>query len=169
MSSKDYSYRRVLAIHLGSRGFGYAVLESPHIIIDWGSKSIRKGRTRTALAKAARLLDQYSPDVLVVEDTQSKCFSRRKRVAQLLLNLKEVAGEKHILTCVISRLSVRNVFLVFEARTRRETAGVVADKLPALSPLLRDSRRAVFDAAALGIAYFYTRRAVASCFPGRSA
>lgn len=42
---------RVLAIDPSTRGFGFAVLEAPNRLIDWGVKEARTDKQRRALSK----------------------------------------------------------------------------------------------------------------------
>src|SRR5436309_12815419 len=72
---------RVLAIDPSTKGIGFAVLEGPERLIDWGIKQA-EGETDDAkdaeCAKiVAELIDRYRPRILALEDASR--FSVRKR------------------------------------------------------------------------------------------
>ena len=58
----------VLAIDPSTRGFGFAVLEGPNRLIDWGVKETKKNKNARALKLIEDLIDVYLPNVIVVED-----------------------------------------------------------------------------------------------------
>ncbi len=69
--------KRILAIDPASRGFGFAVLEGPRRLIDWGVKSARVDKDKRCLKLIEDLIERYEPDV-IVEDYAGK-GSRRCR------------------------------------------------------------------------------------------
>jgi Holliday junction resolvasome RuvABC endonuclease subunit len=159
-------HRRVLAIHPAGRGFGYAVLESPTRLIDWGVKTTRQDKARKTLAMVSKLFKEYTPDILVVEDCRSGASRRGTRVEQLLTSIKTLAVLKGVRPCSISKRTVKNVFSAYQARNREQIAAVLAQRFPELAPWLPrhrkpwmsdDYRMAMFDAAALALACFHTR------------
>ena len=77
----------VCAIYPSTRGFGYAVFEGPHSLIDWGVTAVRgRQKNLASLRKVRELLAFYRPDVLVLEDYQGRGSRRAKRI-QTLINL----------------------------------------------------------------------------------
>src|SRR5258708_6633189 len=61
--------KRILAIDLRSRSFGFAVFEGPTRVIDWGVRSFREGVNAVkvpASAKFIGLLDEFSPSAIVL-------------------------------------------------------------------------------------------------------
>lgn len=168
MSAPAVAHRRVLAIHPASRSFGYALLESPTTLVDWGVKATRTDKAMQTTAKVAALLAHYAPDILVVEDCRAEGSRRRRRVVQLLAGLRAFAVLKGLRACAISKQQVRQVFSSFDARSREQIAAVLAEKFPELAPRLPRHRKAyetddyqmaMFAAVALAFAYFRTRRA----------
>ncbi len=166
--------RRVLAVHPTVRTFGYAVLESPRRITDWGVKATREEKQKTTLALIAKRLAQYEPDVLVLEDCNARGSRRRTRIRKLVSRLKGLAGRNGIAACAIPKQRVRAVFAALGAPNREEAARVVADKLPELAHWLPQHRKAymtdhyrmaAFDAAALGLTFYYTRRVQNKALP----
>jgi RNase H-fold protein (predicted Holliday junction resolvase) len=66
----------VIAIDPSTRGFGFAVLEGPERLVDWGVKETRTDKNRRSLELIADLIEIYQPRVLVVEDYTGKASRR---------------------------------------------------------------------------------------------
>ncbi len=159
--------RRVLAIDPTSRGFGFAVLEGPTTLIDWGVRSIRSTSVEKEIetvSKIADMIQHYRPHRLILE--QYDCAESRRcgRVRLLLATIHNLTMWEGIKSRRISAGNVKRVFLAFGARTKQEIAEVVAQQLPELAPHLPKPRKpwmpehyqmAIFDAAALALTYFY--------------
>jgi hypothetical protein len=160
--------RRVLAIDLSSRGFGFIVLEGPTVPVDWGTRQVnRVDKASSTIAKVRDLIHVYRPHVLVLEDTAAPRSRRCERVCSLLGDLALHARSLRVRVVVVSVISVRTLFSASGATTKHLIAGVVAERLPELAPLrppLRkpwmreDERMSVFDAAAFAMAHYHGRR-----------
>ena len=157
--------KRILAIDLRSRSFGFAVFEGPTRLLDWGVRSFRQGINAVkipASLKFAGLMDEFSPSTIVVRkgsvESRKKAGMRQALVTQ---------AEKHrIPVRLLSRRVVKNAF-VGSNRNKYAIAVALAKQLPELVPKLpsvrkiwksEDYRMSIFDAAALGVAYFSHRR-----------
>src|SRR5207249_4491100 len=66
MRSRAGREKRVLAVDPTSRGFGFAVLEGPDRLLDWGLVHARTDKRARTLEAVADLLERYRPDVLVL-------------------------------------------------------------------------------------------------------
>lgn len=151
--------QRVLALDLHPLSFGYAIFEGPRELLDWGIKSFRHGANAVKApfnVKLALLLDQYGPDVVVIKKPRTAALKRMAR--------RIVALAQHRMAPV--RLmpgdSVRRAF-PNNNQNKHQIATVIAERFPELSPRLRPKRKlwqsekysmSVFDAAAVGVAYF---------------
>jgi hypothetical protein len=60
--------KRVLAIDPSTRGFGFAVLEGPNRLIDWGVKETRSNKNTKSLKLIAELIERYQLTAIIVED-----------------------------------------------------------------------------------------------------
>src|SRR5438093_245495 len=85
---------RVLAIDPSTRGFGFAVLEGPNRLIDWGVKETKTDKNKRSLKLISELIEQYEPSVLVLEDYVGKGSRRCRRVAELLDGISRLALER---------------------------------------------------------------------------
>lgn len=155
--------RRVLAIDLSSRGFGFIVLEGPTVPVDWGTRQVnRVDKASSTVARVRDLIQVYRPHVLVLEDAAAPRSRRCARVRALLDDVAMQARTLRVRVVVVRVISVRTLFSASGATTKHLIAGVVAERLPELAPLrppLRkpwmreDERMSVFDAAAFALAY----------------
>ena len=78
--------KRVLAIDPVARGFGFAVLDGPKLLVDWGVRATKPSPkpVERALREVAALLERYSPDRVVVEDCHDGYARRGKRSQRLI-------------------------------------------------------------------------------------
>ena len=155
--------KRVLALHVHSRSFGFVVFEGPNRILDWGIKSFRRGVNAVKIPAAKKLLvllDEFTPSTIVVRERET----RRNR--RMLAAIERQARSRRIPVRFISREDVNRAFVGFEAN-KYEVASVLAKQFPALASRLpprrkfyesEDYRIGIFDAAAVGVAYFTRRK-----------
>ena len=101
---------RVLAIDPSTRGFGFAVLEGPNRLIDWGVKETKTDKKRRSLKLIADLIEQYQPSVIVVEDYAEKGSRRCRRIQGLINDISKLASKRQIKVRSISRLKVKQAF-----------------------------------------------------------
>jgi Holliday junction resolvasome RuvABC endonuclease subunit len=157
---------RVLAIDPSTRGFGYAVLEGPDRLIDWGVKETRTDKSKRALASIADLIEVYQPRVLVLEDYAGKGSRRCSRVEKLIDDITKFALKENVKVRRFSRLELKNAFSETGAKNKYEIAIAIAKRLPELQPRLprfrkpwmsEDYRMSIFDAVALAIRAFNGR------------
>lgn len=167
MNHKRSGAALVLAIFPSTRGFGYAVLEGPTSLLDWGVKGARGGRKNAqSLQRVRELFAFYRPDVLVLEDYEGQGSRRAKRIQQLIDAVAALAEKEKVVTAFFSRVEVRTCFGL---TTKRQIAEAVARNFPELEPRLppvrriwmsEDVRMNIFDAAALAMTFFDSRSRV---------
>ena len=154
---------RVLAIDPSTRGFGFAVLEGPNLLIDWGVKETKTDKNKRSLRLISELIEQYEPGVLVLEDYAGKGSRRCRRVAGLIDEISKLAEKRKVRIKEFSRADVQKVFAESGATTKQEIAVGITKRFPELAPRLprfrkpwmsEDYRMSIFDAVALGIAFF---------------
>jgi len=157
-------YAWVLAVYLNTRGFAFVIFESSLSPIDWGVKEIRGSRKHArSLAKVAAILDQYQPDVLVIQDTFSQGTLRARRIMKLNTAIAELAESRRMALYMYSRADVWNAFKEVGVTNKHDLAMVVALHIPAFERFVpaprklwksEDSRMGIFDAAALALTFF---------------
>src|SRR2546422_7703035 len=87
---------RVLAIDPSTRGFGFAVLEGPNRLIDWGVKETKTNKNARTLKLVEDLIDGYLPNVIVVEDYAGKGSRRCRRIQGLINDISKLAPKRKI-------------------------------------------------------------------------
>src|SRR2546425_8346914 len=102
--SKDQ--KRVLALDVRPRSFGYVLFEGPERLLDWGARSFRKGvnAVRIPLAqKIEALVDECDPTVVVVKEAprRKKINSAKRR--KMLDVITRKAEQRGIPMRVLSR------------------------------------------------------------------
>ena len=155
---------RVLAIDPSTRGFGFAVLEGPERLIDWGVKETKANKNAKSLKLIEDLIDRYQPTVLVVEDYDGKGSRRCGRIQGLINDISKLALKRKVKVRRVSRVKVKQVFSESGAKNKYEIAVAIANRFPELAPRLprfrkpwmsEDYRMSIFDAVAFGIAFFH--------------
>jgi hypothetical protein len=153
----------VLAIQPTFYGFGWVLFENPNTVVAWSLVHARAGRDMRLIKRFIRLLDRYEPAVLVLESFRADCSRRNPRIRELCHTMTHEANSRGISVSVFDREIVQMVFAKHGAATRDEIAQVISEHIPAFAhrrPRTRkswrsdDSRRSLFDAAALAITYF---------------
>src|SRR6266481_1416874 len=86
----------VLAIDPSTRGFGFALLEGPTRLIDWGVKETKTNKSRRSLKLIDDLIERYQPNVIVVEDYAGKGSRRCRRVGNLIKDILKLAMKRKI-------------------------------------------------------------------------
>ena len=153
----------MLAIDPYTKGFGFAVLEGPERLIDYGVKKVKGDKNFACLKKFTGLIERYQPEVIVLENPTGKGSRRGQRVQQLLKELLELAASKRIKVRSFSRLQIRKAFYSSCAFNKYQVASSIAKQFPELAlrlPPVRkfwvneDERMSIFDAIALALTLF---------------
>jgi Holliday junction resolvasome RuvABC endonuclease subunit len=162
MSSPPTKDIRVLAVDPSPRGFGYAVLEGPDRLIDWGVKETKTDKNKRSLKLIADLIEQYEPSVLVLEDYAGKGSRRCRRVVELIGEISSLALQRKVRVKRFSRAEIKQTFAESGATTKYEIAIIIAKRFPELTPRLprfrkpwmsEDYRMSIFDAVGLALAF----------------
>lgn len=156
--------KRILSVDAFSRGFGFAVLEGPQRLIEWGVAEARSDKRIRSLRRIVDLLESYRPATLIMEDWAARGSRRRPRIRKLLQAISDVAQKKRIRGKRVTLQAVRKTFSPSAAFTKYQVATVVATRFPELSHHLpkprkysgegEDPRIRLFGAVALALVYF---------------
>src|SRR5437867_8238803 len=142
--NKQANPKRVLALDVRPRSFGYAVFEGPGLLLDWGVQSFRHGRNavRIPLAtKIAALLEDFQPAVVVAKEPPSRKKVNRARTRKVLELIRHKASLRGIRTRVFNRRAGRNPFGGEERLTKHKIATALADRFAELRPVLPPKRQ----------------------------
>lgn len=128
---------RILAIDPSAAGFGFAVLEDPTRLVDWGVAEVWSRSSRAFLARVEALVDRYAPSLIVLEDVGDS--KRRKRAARLIEVVVRYAVTRRITAVRVRREQVGKAF--GGRPTKHEIAVAIAAVFPELAPRLPRRRR----------------------------
>ena len=158
--------RRIVAIALRSRRFGFAVFEGPNRLLDWGMVfyPLNNDVQRAAASKrVASLLTLFIPSVVVVGRTRPLNVRNDSGIRPILRSIRREASSRLIPVRLMKKAEVREVFRLFRAKSKHEIASLVVQMFPELLWKLPPRRRiwesehpimTMFDAVALGFAYW---------------
>ena len=153
---------RILAIALTARGFGYCVMEN-QVMLECGHKEVRGNKNLQSIFKIEKLLKQFLPSVLVLQDVNATGCRRSPRIKTLHRQVIEMAAQSKLKVTLLSGKSLREVLLGDVKGTKHEMAEMLAKKYPVelaakLPPKRRaweneDGRMDMFDAVGLAIVF----------------
>jgi len=162
-------YPYVLAIYPNTRGFAFALFESPLSLMDWGAKEVRGAEKHSlCLARIESLFVRYRPQVLVLQNTFDEGSRRAARIMTLNADISAMGAEYGMRLIMYSRGEVMAAFAEFGAVNKHDVARVIATHIEALARYLpprrkawmaEPARMALFDAAALGLTFLRTGQA----------
>lgn len=154
---------RVLAIDPIHKGFGYAVFEPPLNLVASGLARIEGDKQAGAIAHFEKLLTDFRPNTVVLEDAQAPGSRRHHRVRRLIETLAKFAADRGFVVATVSRKAVVECFSSPEERaTKYKIAKWLSEAFPVLQPKLplprkpwesEDERMSIFDALALAVTY----------------
>ena len=158
----NQTFKTVLGIDPYSRGVGFAVLEGPESLVDWGLKSTGQADSAKALRIIEKLIHRFRPDVLAIEAWDAADSRRCKRIRRLLDRLA-TSGRESCQVCVVSGQQLRTLGPLAEVNTKHGRARFLAERFPELQAFLphfrkpwmsEEDRMAIFDALGFALASF---------------
>lgn len=154
----------ILSVFPSVRGFGFALFHGAWVPIDWGFRHVQGDKNKLCLDKVEKLIDDYAPDTLLLEDHAGEGSHRSPRVAALIDDITAFATERGITVERYSRDQIRECFAEFDAVTKYDIARAISQVLPEFPPQLpperkiwlpEDTRMSIFDAVSLIFTHFY--------------
>src|SRR6266851_1211715 len=121
--------RRVLALDVHPRSFGFVVFEGPNRMLDWGVRSFRTGVKAVKIPAATKflsLLDEFRPSTVVIGERVTK---RTTKQTKMLETIKRQARSRRIPVMCVSRRDVNRAFVGFE-RNKYEVASALTQQFP---------------------------------------
>jgi len=159
----NLEHKRVLALDLRPRSFGYVVFEGPDQLLDWGVKIFRDlaGRPVPAGKKFAPLLAEFQPSIVLLKTNVWQRVRRKSHLEDVLDTIQH-EGQDRVAVRLISPERILRIF-PGGVHNKDELAARVATRIPALAWKLPPRRKygyreqyrmSIFDAAALALAYY---------------
>jgi hypothetical protein len=161
---------RILAIDLRAQLFGFAVLEGPRTLLDWGRKPFRNHGARNDLMvvcrKITKLLGFFAPSIIVLKHTRGRNDREPVRSKSIVEAIRREAKSRSIELVLLKRKDIHIAFRQSSGISKYEIAGLVAEIFPELAWKLPPNRKnwqpehhnmPIFDAISLGVAYLLGR------------
>jgi hypothetical protein len=151
---------RILAVEIRAARMGYAVIESPKELKDFGGAWFPY--PKAARSRIARLLRLYGPSVLVLASAAAR-YPRDARVRKLITRIvRDEARKSSVPTIRVTDQEFDTFFNQYSCRDKYDVAAVLARKFPSLAwrvpppPEFYDPeprQMLYFDSIALGLVY----------------
>ena len=147
---------RVLALEIRSQRIGYVLFEDPKRLLDWGVMYDTK-KPAKVIRKIRRLCRIFKPHIICYEKKKNMAGPCRSLVQLMYENSKDINISMHCLPH--ERFGKKTN----TGRNKYERAQILASSFPEIAEHLPPVRKPwdkepvkilVFDAAAVGIAYF---------------
>ena len=157
---------RVLAVAPMSTHVGFAVLERPDRLIDWGTKWTRRADNDRAARMIGNLLDRFEPDILALEDWTAPGSRRCTRVKTLLARVATEAGNRATVR-LVSLAEIRLIGPSAATVTKHARARFLAEQFPEIHRFLprfrkiwmsQNPKMAIFDALSFALVCFAIQR-----------
>ena len=79
--------KRVLALDVHPRSFGFIVFEGPNHILTWGVRSFRPGVNAVKIPAATKflaLLDEFTPSVIVIRERETRRGTTKSKMVTVV-------------------------------------------------------------------------------------
>ena len=154
---------RILAIAPTARGFGYCAMEDG-VILECGYKGAKKNKNAKSVSKIKKLMDQFLPSGVVLQDLDARGCRRAPRIKALHRQVVGLAGQHKCKVTLITGTKLRITLLGDVRGTKNGMAELLVRKYPVelagkLPPKRRpweneDGRMDMFDAVELAVVFW---------------
>jgi Holliday junction resolvasome RuvABC endonuclease subunit len=161
--NKSTSKIRILAIAPTARGFGYSVMEG-QVMLECGHKELRGNKNYKSVSKIEKLMKQFLPNVVVLQDLNAKGSRRAPRIKKLHRKIVGLAESHKCMVKLFSGNQLRDALLGDVKGTKHEMAQLLAQRFPAELALKiprkrrawenEDRRMDMFDAVGLAVVFW---------------
>jgi len=160
----------VLALDLRHRRFGYAIFQGHRTLLEWGQRvypAVGEKERDLAQRRIGKLLDGFSPDLILLKQERWERGHKDIHLSHPLTALQNEAQRVSVPIRLIPESSIRHVFANFGCSRKSEIAATLASLFPELLRNVPPPRKtwqsehprmAIFDAVALGVAYWLRER-----------
>lgn len=154
-----------LSIYVTTRGYAFAVFEDPLLAVNWGAKEVRGCKKRDrCLAAVCKLLDEYQPDWVVIEEWRARHCRRALRIRQLYRLIERQAVRRDLAIARYRRQEVISCFQEMGAHTKHQRALRIAEQVTAFAYKVPPKRQlwtsehprmGIFEAASLNLTHYH--------------
>jgi hypothetical protein len=157
---------RFLAVAPTARGFGYCVMEG-QVMLECGHKEVWGNKNALSVSKIEKLMNQFLPAVVVLQDVNAANCRRAPRIKALHRQVVGLAEKHKCKVEVLSGKQLRIALVGDEKGTKHEMAEMLVQKYPSdLGGRLPRKRRAwenedgrmdTFDAVGLAEVFWMSK------------
>jgi hypothetical protein len=155
---------RIVALDLRARRFGFAVLEGPRRLLDWGIRAYPTQPDKIFVVRKRILpvLRMFSPSAVILP-RQISSLKKCPGLKACRQMVRSEALRRSIQAEFVSKQELKQTFEQFGSTTKYEIASRIALMFPELTWKLPAARKpwqtephnqTIFDAIALGLTYF---------------
>ena len=157
----------MLSVYPIASGFAFILFEGPLAPYEWGiryaSKKTKRGDT---FAQIKKIIEEYRPITLVIEDTKEKGSRRGDNTRLLYRKLSSFAEAEYLEVIAYTKENIKRCFASVRLTTKHNIASAIAREIPVFINQLPEKRKcweavdrkqALFDAAALAITHYAVR------------
>lgn len=164
MVSTNVVPTKIVAFYPFTRGFGYAVMNSPLDLEEFNLYDLKEFDVPKILSLMREIITIHSPIAVVLENTNSKYCRKGANAKQVIRAIAAWAKKKDISVQFYSREQIRNVFEPWHAKTKYEIAEVLTRNIDELEHLMFDrpkyparepNMEAVFSAVSMGVTRYF--------------
>lgn len=154
----------ILALYPVSGGMGYACIQVPERLLDYGVTKITPVSNSKALSRAEKYMQYYRPQVVLIRESGKG--QKAERARKLNQAIETLAGEMGMEVYRYSREEVSQTFEVFGATSKHGMVSKILEFLPELAHRTPKERKwyekddynmPIFDAVALAITHAHRR------------
>jgi len=147
-----------LSLFPNTQGLGYACIETPQSLVDYGVATIKPVSNEKSFARAKKLIELFRPTVILIRDNDDPVKHRAKRVEALSAMIATYAKTQNIPIYRYSRSQIQDVFEINGMKSKYAISKLIVQWFPELAPRQPKYRRAsmneeyntgVFDAISL--------------------
>ncbi|MDC7996906.1 hypothetical protein [Gilvibacter sediminis] len=156
---------KVVSIYPYTRGFAYAVMDSPVNLIEFRLFELKKLDVNRIVLLVLEIVEKHQPVTVVLEDTNSKYCRKGARTKQLIRAIALAVKKKSVEIDFISRDKVRQIFRRWNAKNKYEIAEVLIRNIYQLGAIKMEKPKypgrepnveAVFSAVSFAIVNFFS-------------
>lgn len=160
---------KIISIDPGTRYQGIAVFQGKEIVTARIKILYAKGPRRKRLKEAGRvfssLIEDYAPDVLVIEKPLSLWTGQSRFLEAIINEIKRLAKKERMKVYEFSPLAVRKIICGDAGATKKDVAEMVSSVYPELKIRMNQDQKSkkiywghMFDAVGLGVCYLKTKQ-----------
>jgi Holliday junction resolvasome RuvABC endonuclease subunit len=152
----------ILALYPNSIGVGYACIQIPERLIDYGVATVKPLSNGKLLKRTERFMEYYKPKIILLREVGAS--KRSGRIDKLIDAITTLSGEMNLPVFRYTKQQIKDVFEIFGASTKFEMVEKIVKMLPDLEGSVPKERQwyekehynmTMFNAVSLAITHTY--------------